>query len=160
MEMPPVEQYDDLAQMENGVGLVPLFLSRARKLKIQLPEKPRKRRFVTFTGVSFYPFLEKFSERLRKKGIDIAVFSVENLYFGSSVTVTGLLTGRDVLATLAGNIQKDDILLIPDIVMKEGHEVFLDDVSRADIEAILKVKAVVIESTPAGLVDTIMKHLG
>jgi NifB/MoaA-like Fe-S oxidoreductase len=159
MEMPPVEQYDDLAQMENGVGLVPLFLSRARKLKIQLPEKTGKKRFVTFTGVSFYPFLEKFSERLRKKGIDIAVFSIENLYFGSSVTVTGLLTGRDVLAALSGAIHKDDILLIPDIVMKEGHEVFLDNVSRADIEAILKVKAVVIESTPAGLVDTIMKHL-
>jgi putative radical SAM enzyme (TIGR03279 family) len=160
MEMPPIEQYDDLAQLENGVGLVPLFLSQARKLKIQMPEKIRKRRFVTFTGVSFYPFLQKFSERLRKRGIDIAVFSAENLYFGSSVTVAGLLTGRDVLTALSGNIQKDDILLIPDIVMKEGHEVFLDNVSRADIEAILKVKAVVIEATPAGLVEAIVKQLG
>jgi hypothetical protein len=48
-------------------------------------------------------------------------------------------------------------MLIPDIVMREGHEVFLDDVSRQDIEEILGIKSVIIESTPAGLVDAMVK---
>jgi putative radical SAM enzyme (TIGR03279 family) len=158
-ELPPLEQYDELSQIENGVGLIPLFMAEVRKLKMQLPEKLKKKRFVLFTGVSFYPFLLKFTEKLKKKGIDIEVLGVENLFFGRSVTVTGLLTGRDVLNALSGNVHKDDILLIPDIVMKEGHEVFLDNVSRQDVEDILGVKSVIIESTPKGLVEAIIKNV-
>ena len=73
------------------------------------------------------------------------------------MTVTGLLTGRDVMRALSGHIQSDDILLIPDIVMKEGHEVFLDDVSRQEIEEILGVKSAIIESTPSGIVEAVLE---
>jgi NifB/MoaA-like Fe-S oxidoreductase len=114
-------------------------------------------KFVTFTGMSFYPILSRFAERLGKKGFDIEVVPVENIYFGKTVTVTGLLTGRDVIRALSEHVQKDVIMLIPDIVMREGHEVFLDDVSRQDIEEILGIKSVIIESTPAGLVDAMVK---
>ncbi len=157
MDFPALKDYDELSQIENGVGLVPLFLAQAKKLKIQFPENSKKKKFVVFTGVSFYSILSKFVERLRKKGFDIEAVQVDNLYFGRSVTVTGLLTGRDVMRALSGQIQKDDILLIPDIVMKEGHQVFLDDVSRQDVEDILGVKSVVIESSPAGLVDAMLE---
>jgi putative radical SAM enzyme (TIGR03279 family) len=156
IEMPPLKDYDELSQIENGVGLVPQFLAQARKLKIKAPENMKKIRIVTFSGVSFYPFLAKFIERLRKQGFDIEAFEVVNNYFGNSVTVTGLLTGRDVMKALSGELRKDDILLIPDIVMKEGDEVFLDNVSRQDVEAILGAKTLVIESSPAGLVNAIM----
>ena len=157
IEMPQLKDYDELSQIENGVGLVPQFLAQARKLKIKTPENMKKMRFVTFSGVSFYPFLAKFIERLGKKGFDIEVFEVVNNFFGSSVTVTGLLTGRDVMKALTGEIRKDDILLVPDIVMKEGDEIFLDNVSRQDVEAILGAKTLIIESSAAGLVDAVMK---
>ncbi len=114
--------------------------------------------FVTFTGVSFYPYLSKFIDKLIRDGIGIEAIPVGNTFFGKSVTVTGLLTGRDVIKSLSGIVKKDDVLLIPDVVMREGDEVFLDDVSRQDIEDVLGVKAVVIESTPRGLVDAIMAH--
>jgi hypothetical protein len=52
-------------------------------------------------------------------------------------------------------VKEDEILLIPDIVMKEGHEVFLDDVSRRDVEMALGVRTVMVESGPQGLVDRI-----
>ncbi|MGO9953933.1 MAG: DUF512 domain-containing protein [Dissulfurispiraceae bacterium] len=157
LEFPPLKSYDDLSQIENGVGLTPQFLSQAKRLKIQLPEKIKKIKFVTFTGVSFYPILARFAERLSKKGFDIEVVPVENIYFGKTVTVTGLITGRDVMRALSGYVQSDAILLIPDVVMREGQEIFLDDVSRQDIEEILGIKSVIIESTPAGLVDAMAK---
>ncbi len=154
-EFPPLKDYDELPQIENGVGMVPQFLSQAKKLKIAAPEK--QKRFMTFTGVSFYPFLAKFADRLRRKGFDIEVIAVENAYFGKSITVAGLLTGRDVMRSLSGSVQDHDMLLIPDIVMREGHEVFLDDVSRQDIEEILGIKSVIFESSPAGLVEAMLE---
>lgn len=153
MALPPVEHYGDLPQLENGVGLVPLFLHEARH--VQLPSSGCSGRFVTLTGVSFYPFLSEFTATLRQSGIDIRAVEVENSLFGSSVTVAGLLSGRDVMRTLSGNVKEDEILLIPDIVMREGHEVFLDDVSRRDVEMALGVRTVMVESGPQGLVDRI-----
>ena len=153
---PPLKDYDDLSQIENGVGLVPLFMHQAKRIKLpQVADKAKSRRFITFTGMSFYPYMSKFIDKLKKGGVDIEVAVVENSFFGRNVTVTGLITGRDVIKTLSGLVRKDDVLLIPDIVMREGDEVFLDDVSRKDIEDVLGVKAVVIESTPQGLVDAI-----
>jgi NifB/MoaA-like Fe-S oxidoreductase len=90
-------------------------------------------------------------ERLRRIGYGIDLVPVANSFFGESVTVAGLLTGRDVLKALSEVVRPRDVLFIPDVVMKEGHEVFLDDVSRQDLEEFLKVRAEVIESTPAGL---------
>jgi len=152
-EFPPLREYGDLPQIENGVGMIPLFMHHAKRVKI--PQLGAKKRFVTFTGVSFYPYLTKFMEKLKKNGTDIEAVPVENTFFGKSITVTGLLTGRDVIKTLHENIKKDDILLIPDVVMKEGEEVFLDDISRRDLEDLLAVTGVVVESTPKGLVDAI-----
>lgn len=157
MDFPPLKDYDEFPQIENGVGLIPKFVSQAKKMKVLVPEKLKKRKFVTFTGVSFYPFLGRFIERLRRKGFDIEAVPVENVFFGRSVTVTGLLTGRDVMRALSGNVQNYDVLLIPDVVMKEGHEVFLDDVSRQDIEEILGIRSVIVESTPSGIVDAMLE---
>lgn len=157
VEMPPIKDYDELSQIENGVGLVAQFLTQARRMKIKPPEKMKTTGIVTFCGSSFYPYLSGFVERLRKKGFDIRAYEVANKYFGESVTVTGLLTGRDVMKALSGEIKKDEVLLIPGVVMKEGDELFLDNVSRQDVEEILGVRSVIIESDPAGMVDAIMK---
>ncbi len=166
-EFPSLNDYGDLPQIENGVGLAPLFIHQAKKIKNhQLQDialKPTtldkdhvlKKKFITFTGISFYPYLLKFIEKMKKNGIDIEVIPVKNTFFGETVTVTGLITGRDVMKTLSGTLQKDDILLIPDIVMRENDDVFLDDVSRTDVEDVLGIRAVVIESTPKGIVEAV-----
>jgi putative radical SAM enzyme (TIGR03279 family) len=158
MPFPSVENYGDLPQIENGVGMVPLFLHQAKKIKTPHATKTTKKRmFVTFTGVSFYPYLVKFIDKLIMDGVGIEAIPVENTLFGKSITVTGLLTGRDVIKSLSSIVKKDDILLIPDVVMREGDEVFLDDVTRRDVEDMLGVETVIIESTPKGLVDAIAK---
>lgn len=150
---PPLSEYGDLPQLENGVGMVPLFNHQSKRIKV--PQLKEKKRFVTFTGTSFYPHLSGYIEKTIKGKLDIEAIPVENKFFGTSVTVAGLLTGRDVIRSLSGLVKKDDILLIPDVVMKEGNEIFLDDVSRLDIEDVLGIRAAVFESTPKGLIDKI-----
>jgi len=152
-EFKPLREYGDLPQIENGVGMVPLFLHQAKRIKI--PQAKGGRKLVTFTGTSFFPYLSRFIDKLKKAGADIDATAVENTFFGKSVTVTGLLTGRDVMRSLSEAVKKDDVLLVPDVVMKEGDQVFLDNVTLHDLEDILGIKAVAIPSSPKGLVDAV-----
>lgn len=153
-ELPPLEDYGELPQIENGVGMTALFLSGAKRLRIAAPQR-RKARYLTFTGRSFYPYLKTFVERLKARGHDITLVPVENRFFGLSVTVTGLITGRDVMGALSEHALAHDILLIPDAATREGGDVFLDDVSAADLEAGLGLKTRIIESTPRGLINAL-----
>lgn len=158
LPFPPLSSYEDLPQIENGVGMVPLFMHQARRLK--MPQFSAATRFVTFTGTSFFPYLAKVVDRMRKAGADIEAVAVANRLFGESVTVAGLLSGRDVMGELSGMTQPRDVLLIPDVVMKEGDEIFLDDVSRKDVEDVLGLRAVIIESTPQGLAAAVQDLSG
>ena len=150
--LPSLRNYGELHQIENGVGMVSLFMNQARKLKV--PKiTPRKKRFLTFTGISFYPFLKKFTERLsEKENLTIDVVPVENRFFGSSVTVAGLLTGRDVIKTVLDRTENYEMLLIPDIVLNQENR-FLDDVTLNNVEEAIRIPAARIQSTPDGLIE-------
>ena len=146
---PPLKEYGDLPQIENGVGLIPVFLHCAKKLK--LPKKIAPLKAVVFTGASFMPHLEEFAEKLNSiEGLSLDVFKVENKFFGPSVTVTGLLTGKDILKTIVGKT-KADCLLVPDITLREGSDVFLDNVSLKDMQESLGMRVRAVEPTPEGI---------
>ncbi len=152
---PPLSEYGELPQIENGVGMIPLFTSQARKVKVT-HSLHQKRKYLTFTGISFYPFLKKYLGRLtERERISVDVVPVENRFFGKAVTVTGLLTGRDMISTLHDNADHHDFLLIPEVVFREGDSLMLDNVSIPDIEEALGLKVLVIDGTPQGLVDTV-----
>lgn len=152
---PPLKEYGSLSQIENGVGMVPLFISQAKKIRIP-KALPRKKNFVTFTGISFFPYLNKFINRIiEHDGVNIKIIPVANEFFGQSVTVTGLLTGRDIIKSLHDNTGSCEILIVPDVVLKEGDNVFLDDVSLRDIEDATGLKTVVTDGTPQGFINTI-----
>ncbi len=152
---PPLEDFGELPQIENGVGMVPSFLDRALRMKIDI--KPSRNRFLVFTGVSFYPYLKRFVERLQKQGAGITAEPVENTFFGPSVTVTGLLTGRDVIKSMSKVKGQNNVLLIPDVALKDG-ETFLDDVTVRDVAEGLGMEARVIEATPDGLLKGLMNE--
>ena len=145
--------YDDFPQIENGVGMVPLFIKEAKKINI--PQFKIKKRLVAFTGESFFPYLKQFIEKLQKKDIPIDLIPIKNNLFGESVTVTGLLAGEDIIKGLASNVEKDDIVLIPDVIMKDTDNRFLDDLTPSDIEKILQVKTVKIGTQPSDLLEFI-----
>ncbi len=146
---PPLKDYGDLPQIENGVGLVPVFLHKAKKLR--LPKKIGPVKAAVVTGASFMPFLEEYAEKLSSiEGLSLDVFKVENKFFGHSVTVAGLLTGKDILKTVVGKT-KADCLLVPNVMLKEGSDTFLDNVTLKDIGDSLGIQVKAIEATPEGI---------
>jgi putative radical SAM enzyme (TIGR03279 family) len=152
---PTLKEYGNLSQIENGVGMVPLFINQSKKVRI--PKKiSGTKNFVTITGTSFFPYLTKFIDRINEhEKVNISIIPVTNEFFGHSVTVAGLLTGRDIIKALHDNTDSYDIVIVPDVVLKEGDNVFLDNVSLRDIEEASGLKTVVTDSTPQGFIDTI-----
>ncbi|MBW2478245.1 MAG: DUF512 domain-containing protein [Deltaproteobacteria bacterium] len=151
-DLPDIEAYEDLPQIENGVGLVAFFRHQASEVlaqarRLDLP------RISLVTGLSAEAELKHFAEQLRDRyGIMIEVYGVENRFFGGHVTVTGLLTGQDLLDQLAGR-DLGQILLVPDVILREGEDVLLDDLRLDELGRRLGVDVEVIPSDPWGLWD-------
>ncbi|MGB9716302.1 MAG: DUF512 domain-containing protein [Thermodesulfovibrionales bacterium] len=156
LPFPPFKDYGNFPQIENGVGMVQYFMNSAKK--IQLMKLPKhKKRFLSFTGMSFYPFLKKFIRYLERWGISIDIIPVENRFFGETVTVTGLLTGKDIIRALLDRVESYDTILIPDVVLMENDDIFLDDIKLKDMEDALKIPVKKIASTPEGLIEGIIR---
>jgi putative radical SAM enzyme (TIGR03279 family) len=151
---PSIESYGDLPQLENGVGMAPLFLAEAAAVLEQTePLKPFRATVVT--GESPYRFLSDFLKSLKgKTGVNLQPVAVKNRLFGAGVTVTGLVSGRDIVAALKG---KDigELILVPDVMLKEEEGIFLDEMTLEELEKSLGVRAVVVESTPQGIHEAI-----
>ncbi len=152
IEFPPLAAYEDLPQVENGVGLVPLFREEAKEVLGEAESLPGVEAS-TFTGESPAGELTRFVEALSENtGAAIHLHTVKNQFFGGHVSVTGLLTGQDVIAQLRGK-PLGQVLLVPDVVLREGEDVFLDEVSLDDLEKELGVAVRKVESTPWGLLE-------
>lgn len=151
---PDSKRYEGFPQLENGVGLVSLFTEQRKKLK--RPRNLPRKRVITFTGESFYPFLHTFVEELRSEWrLSMELFMLKNRFFGETVTVTGLLTGRDIIEGLADKVGKGDCLLIPDVTTRDGGDEFLDGLTIKDISKALSTEVLKIESSPAGLIKAL-----
>ncbi|VAX33851.1 PDZ domain protein [hydrothermal vent metagenome] len=151
-KFPSLKYYGEFPQIENGVGMVALFLHKAARIKSL--KRPSGQRFLTVTGVSFYPFLSRFIERLNNQ-VCIDVIPVENRFFGETVTVAGLLTGRDIIQSVADISSGYDVLLLPDVIFRDGQDVLLDDITVEELERILRIKVRVIDPTPRGLTNAL-----
>jgi len=149
LPFPPVKEYGDFPQIENGVGMVPLFMKEAARLLKGIRPIGAFRATVV-TGASSFGFVRDFLAQLAEKsGVDILPLAVENKLFGPSITVSGLIAGNDIVAALAGR-NVGSCLLVPDVMLKEGEGVFLDDVSPTKLEQRLGIPVIVFDSTPGG----------
>jgi len=112
------------------------------------------------TGESPYTYLADFLCGLAAKtGVTFRVVPVKNSLFGDSVTVTGLVPGKAILDVVSsGGFSGADLVLVPDVMLKEGEEVFIDDVSLEDLRTALGVVVEVCEATPSGLYNTVHRH--
>lgn len=147
---PPLSAYGELPQLENGVGMVPLFVEEAREVLDTAESLPPFRATVV-TGESPFPWVSSFlSELGQRTGARLTPIAVPNGLFGPQVTVTGLVSCRDIIAALAGRVP-DDLLLIPGVMLKEGEGVFLDELTPADVARELGCRVTVFEASPAGL---------
>jgi putative radical SAM enzyme (TIGR03279 family) len=149
---PALACYENLSQIENGVGLIPLFRSQALEvLEVAVPLTLPPISLVT--GVSSAADIMGFAARLAEKcHLDLRVHVVENRFFGGQVTVTGLLTGQDLIEQLAAD-SLSDILMVPDVMLRDGDTVFLDDIRISDLEEHLNTQVEVVAADPWGLWD-------
>ncbi len=151
---PPLESYGELPQIENGVGMIPLFLDQAERVA-RRARRMRPRTVTLVTGESPYRFLADFLQRLETKtGVRLVPVAVPNRLFGEAVTVTGLVAGKDIIEALKGR-ELGDAVFVPDVMLKEGEGVFLDDVNLEQLRESLGTKVEVVEATPQGIYDAL-----
>lgn len=128
--LPPAEYYDSWDLTENGVGSVSGFLSAFEE---GLPDVPRLegRRIRILTGLAMAPFLEELEPSLQQAtGASVQLRPVANEFFGESVTVAGLLAGRDLLEA-AKDPEPNDLILVPGDALN-ADDLFIDSLSLSD----------------------------
>ncbi|MBD1822368.1 TIGR03279 family radical SAM protein [Cyanobacteria bacterium FACHB-DQ100] len=146
MDLPPEADYGDYPQIGNGVGSIRLFLKEFETAAKRLPKKvTRSRSYIWVLGnaveKAFMPLLDRFNQ---VEGLTVRMVALNSDYWGQSITVTGLLTGRDILIALQGQNLGDGILL-PSVMLKQGEAVFLDDMSVEELEQKLSTKILIVE---------------
>jgi len=143
LDIPTKKYYDEFHQIENGVGLVREFLDDFKRKQRFLPRSLKhKFRLTLVTGELAYKFMSGYIlDRLKKiKNLKVDLVKVKNNFLGESVTVTGLLSGGDILKALKKSGKSDLIMLPPNCLNPDGF--FLDDLKPADLEKKLCVKIV------------------
>lgn len=146
IKMPQYEYYEDFPQLENGVGMIALFNKQFNdSLKIYAQQSKNisrdiKRIISVATGVSSYSFITKLVNKANKifPELKVNVFKIENNFFGKNVTVTGLLTGSDLISQLKGK-ELGEELLLSSTMFKAGEDLFLDDYTVKMVEQELNV---------------------
>ena len=137
LPLPPVENYEDFCQIENGVGLVAKLMEEAAEA-LETAGPGMLREVSIATGVDILPFIEDIAAKVSDKlGVKVSVYDVDNQTFGGGVTVAGLLGGRDFLRALKDK-PLGERLIIPAAALRED-DVFLDDMTLAELEAALGV---------------------
>jgi NifB/MoaA-like Fe-S oxidoreductase len=140
--IPPAEEYDGFPQLENGIGLVRLLLDEWETLNSAWPAMAARGRATVVCGTLIAPTLGWICRELQERaGLDITVKPVPNEFLGPTVTVSGLLAGRDVVCALQGQ-ELGDVVFVPRSMFEATGQVTVDDMTREEMEASLEVAVV------------------
>lgn len=142
---PSYNSYDFFPQLENGIGMLVNFKQQFYQCLNRLTIRLMKKKKVTvLTGELSYKYIKELCISLEKKvgKLEINVICVKNDFFGGHVSVTGLVTGIDILKALEG-VEVGEKIIIPSNMLRADEDIFLDDIKVSDLEA-LKDKPVVI----------------
>ena len=161
-ELPEAERYDGYLQLENGVGMLRLLLDEFDEAMERL-EQEQGWHAVTggelsvVTGQLAYPYIQDMCGRMMEKvaGLTIHVYAITNHFFGEQITVSGLLTGQDIISQLHGKRLGGRILL-PQNVLRSGEDYFLDDVTVGDLEKALQVRVDIVKSSGHDFVRAVL----
>ena len=154
-EIPKATYYGDFLQLENGVGLWALLLDECEKaLENAILEKDVN--ISIATGALAYPLLQQIADMCKSKwhNVNCNVYAIKNKFFGESITVAGLVTGGDIIEQLKDK-PLGETLLIPNSMLRQGEQVFLDDVTVEELEEKLNVKVKSISNDGYELIDAI-----
>lgn len=160
-ELPQADRYDGYLQYENGVGMLRLLIDEFDEALAdvfeQYDEAARERvvRNITIaTGMLAKPVISDMSRRLMDyfPNLSICVKGIRNDFFGEMITVSGLLTGQDIIAQLKDE-KLGDVLVLPENVLRSGEQVLLDDLTVSDLEQTLQVSVDIVKSSGLAFVE-------
>ena len=170
VEIPEADEYDGFPQLEDGVGTVALLKAQVEEalsspdselLRLFKRAKNKKITGTIATGViaekTICELTRLVGKRLSEYGssFEIKVVAVENRFFGETVTVSGLLTGGDIVGKLKG-MSLGGRVLITENMLRSGENVFLDDLTTRDVEKALGVKLVPVGKTGRDFVKALL----
>ena len=154
---PGVNDYEGFPQLENGVGMITLLADEFLSA-VEVAEYTIKPRHVSLaTGTSAAPFLRKMLDIPLKKwhNLSYSLYEIENNFFGKKINVAGLLTGQDLLAQLQGK-PLGEALLIPSAMLRQGEEVFLDNMTVKELSDALGTPVHAVENDGQSLLDAVL----
>ncbi len=141
LPMPEEDYYEEYPQIENGVGLCKSLETEFFEALESADDVPEEHKTVSLaTGVAAYPLLKKLGEAVTKKypNIEIKVYEIKNDFFGHTITVSGLITGGDLMNQLKDK-NLGEKLIIPSVMLKADEDIFLDDVTLEEVSGTLDV---------------------
>lgn len=169
-EFPEEERYDGYIQLENGVGMMRLLMEefdeafgKLIKSETYETEKENISHTVTIaTGRLAYRTIQTLADRLMQAfpNLRVHVLAIRNDFFGETITVSGLITGQDLIAQMKEvkdkGIDTGERLLIPINMLRSNEEVFLDDITVQMVEEELHMKVTAVESDGGDLIEAVL----
>lgn len=132
--LPKAEEYDGFPQLDNGIGLTRNFIEQWKETEINPNNYQKSLNLDIICGKSAGKVIKNLVDELNIDNLNANVLALENEFFGHEVTVTGLLTGQDIIKNLKQNKANRDGIIIPSCALREGEDIFLDDYTLEDIK--------------------------
>lgn len=168
-EVPEAERYDGYIQLENGVGMVRLLTEEVQQMLEELSQEETadrevQRKVTIATGMMISKTIAHLAEKVTEvfPRVDVQVVPIRNRFFGETITVTGLITGQDLVGQLS-EMQKNgfeigEALLVSSNMFRTGEKVFLDDMTQEEVEDRLGVRLCPVDSSGKDFVDSIVNR--
>ena len=172
--LPEEDSYDGYLQLENGVGMMRLFVNEfAEAMEDALAEPGYKEEVMEvlkdefeghhkislITGRLAAPFLRQMAEDFMAEfpGYEVEVVDIRNDFFGERITVSGLITAQDLIAQTKDR-KLGNSIAIPCNMLRSGERVFLDDQSVEDVESALQVPVIIVKSSGLALLEAMFGY--
>ncbi len=157
LPIPDTEYYEDYPQLENGVGMIRSECDDFCECLENYEDIGYNRVVSIVTGEAAYPFICELAALVAKKfpSVKANVYAVKNNFFGGHVTVSGLVTGVDIISQL-GSADLGDELLIPVNMLRSEEDLFLDGVSVSELESKLGVAVRVVQKGGDSFCDAVL----
>lgn len=156
-ELPEAERYDGYLQLENGVGMLRLLEEQVNEALEEREGDDRAVNLSFATGKLAYPVITRYMKGIQKKFPNVMFrgYQIRNEFFGEQITVSGLLTGQDLVRQLKDQ-DLGEMLLLPCNLLRSGENVFLDDMTVEDLERELKTPVKIVGEDGADLVAAVL----
>lgn len=157
LPIPTAEAYEDYPQIENGVGMLRSMQDEFDEYMKTLTGDDRQKQLSIATGVLASPYIKEMTNRITElyPNIKVTVYTIINQYFGTNITVAGLLTAGDIIDQLKGQ-ELGDFLLLPEVLLRNGETILLDDLTIQDIEIALQTNIRIVQSDGTSFIDSIL----